>query len=156
MVLQSTFSLTTLQAVKSLEDNDWDIDVAVAHYLDGPPPAVESDDDMTEEQSHPAPSGGRRLGDASTLSHPAPSATANPASSKKSRDQPKRGGVASLRDLQDQEDSHDHDDDSDKDQEYFAGGDKSGLAVQDPGSGHNQHIQRLLDRARRSDCLKRL
>ncbi len=92
---------------------------------------------------------GRRLGTESDSTASATTAQASSSSTKSgTRNQPKKK-FASLKDLQDDSHSHDHDEDSDKDQEYFAGGDKSGLAVQEPGSGHNQHIQRLLDRARR-------
>lgn len=62
---------------------------------------------------------------------------------------------ASLRDLQARDDDGD-DDEPDKEQQYFAGGDKSGLAVQDPGNGEprsaNDHIQRLLQTARQYVC----
>lgn len=96
-----------------------------------------------------ASGGGYRLGDDTTPSQPAPVAAP---SSSRGASQPRKSKkkFASLSDLQGESSSHDHDDDSDKDpQEYFAGGDKSGLAVQDPNGGHNQHIQRLLDTARR-------
>ena len=42
------------------------------------------------------------------------------------------------------------DDDSDEDQDFFAGGEKSGLAVQNPGSSNpRDQINSILDRARR-------
>lgn len=136
--------------MEALESNDWDLDMAIAEHFDGGDAmasghGASDEDEMTATS---APTGGRRLGDAPTSSHTAGISSAA-GSSNPSRKQPKKGGVASLRDFQEDEHSHDHDEDSDKDQDLYVGGDKSGLAVTEPGAGHNQHIQRLLDRARR-------
>jgi hypothetical protein len=59
--------------------------------------------------------------------------------------------MATIRDLQgDSHAGHGHDDDDDEDQDFFAGGEKSGLAVQNPGAGNpRDQIESMLDRARR-------
>lgn len=137
--------------MEALESNDWDLDMAIAEHFDGGDANASGqggsgDENMTVP---PAPSGGRRLGDTSTPSQSVAASSAS-GTARSSRKQPKKGGVASLRDFQEEEHGHDHDDDSDKDQDLYVGGDKSGLAVTEPGAGHNQHIQRLLDRARKS------
>jgi UBX domain-containing protein 1 len=57
--------------------------------------------------------------------------------------------MRTLRDLQgDSHAEHGHDDDDDEDQDFFAGGEKSGLAVQNPGNPRDE-IESILDRARR-------
>ena len=86
---------------------------------------------------------------------PATTSTAGSSSAPRSKPPQQKKKFGSLRDLQ-QSDSTEGDDDDDKDQEYFAGGDKSGLAVQDPGNSNdgsgnaNDHIQRLLHTARQN------
>lgn len=59
--------------------------------------------------------------------------------------------MRTLRDLQgDSHGGHGHDDDDDDDQDFFAGGEKSGLAVQNPGNNNpRDQIESMLDRARR-------
>lgn len=136
------------------------IDEAVSQYYDelNGDAANEDEEEVTAATSNPAqgrrpnpaPPAGRRLGNdtgaSSAIPDPAPSGSTS--SGRGPQSQPRKK-FKSLKDLQNEAESHDHDDDSDKDQEYFAGGDKSGLAVTEPGSGHNQHVQRLLDQARR-------
>lgn len=99
--------------------------------------------------------GGRRLGNEGDPTAPtASSSSAQPSSSRSKPSQPKKFGT--LRDLQsDSHAGHGHGDDdegSDKEQEFYAGGDKSGLAVKDP-SNQNQNpsdqIRRLMNTARR-------
>jgi UBX domain-containing protein 1 len=101
----------------------------------------------------PRPSGGpRTLG-----GDPAPESASS--SSSRPRQAPQRG-LRTLRDLQNESGGHGHshgdggddasdEDDKDENQDFFTGGEKSGLAVQNPGA-HNarDHINNILKRAR--------
>ena len=106
----------------------------------------------------PVPGGGRTLGGAYV---PPPagasaSSTPKPAASK----QPTQRGVAGARTLKDLQSSggghgHAHDDEDDEDdkddenQDFFAGGEKSGLAVQNPNQANpRDQINNILKRAR--------
>lgn len=120
-------------------------------------------DDEDEEDVAPQPSssrqantnlttgGGRTLGGDTIPS----ASTAAPAQSKaKSKSSSKGKSLfSSFKDIRDRDDSDHGDDDEDKDQEFYAGGDKSGLAVREPGSGHgsghNDQVKKLLETARR-------
>lgn len=114
-------------------------------------------------QEQPAPGGGRTLGGA----YVPPTAGASSASSQQpARSQaPQQRGVAGLRTLKDLQSSgggqgpgqgHAHDaGDSDSDdhdeegQDFFAGGEKSGLAVQNPNQANpRDQINNILKRAR--------
>lgn len=101
------------------------------------------------------PGGGRTLGGAYVPPEPS-SSSSQPAAGQQ---QPSRRGVAGLRTLRDLQPAggshaghgHDHDDDDDDDEnhDFFTGGEKSGLAVQNPGAGNPQdHINNILKRAR--------
>lgn len=95
----------------------------------------------------PVPGGGRTLG--GDYVPPAPGTESRPTSSRN----PQRGGMRTLKDLQGgggAGHSHGHgadDDDSENEQDFFAGGEKSGLAVQNPGNQEDQ-VNRILQRAR--------
>ena len=108
----------------------------------------------------PVPGGGRTLDGAYVpppAGAPSSSSTPKPAASK----QPAQRGVAgarTLRDLQSSGGGHGHahdddDDDDDKDdenQDFFAGGEKSGLAVQNPNQANpRDQINNILKRARK-------
>ena len=76
-------------------------------------------------------------------SFPTPVPSTAPSSSSQEPKKPPqaKSRFGSLRDLQRRDEVNEADSDSDKEQEFFAGGDKSGLAVQDPsqsGSGGNE------------------
>jgi len=105
---------------------------------------LEVDNTEPAQESRPAGgSSGRTSG-----GQPAPPTANSSNTSKKSSQKGRpKSKITSFRDLQG--DAGDHDDDSDKEQEYFAGGDKSALAVQDPGNANRDPIQRLIDTARR-------
>lgn len=98
------------------------------------------------------PGGGRTLSGA-YVPPDSSSASAQPASGRR---QPPQRGMRTLRDLQGgggQGHGHDHDDDDDDDEDrnhdFFTGGEKSGLAVQNPGADNPQdHINNILRRAR--------
>ena len=114
------------------------------------------------EDTPQQPGGGRTLGGDGVASRyvPPSASTAAGGSSSSSRQAAPRGGgrgagMATLRDLQGGSlaghgHSHDDDDDDDENQDMFAGGEKSGLAVQNPNSNNPQdQVDRMLQRARR-------
>ncbi|KAK4096427.1 SEP-domain-containing protein [Parathielavia hyrcaniae] len=119
------------KATQYLSASSWDIDSAVTSYYA----------DMEEGEQAPGRSPSPDYTGPRTLDgRPAPgAATASSSSSKASKPQ-KRTGMATLSDLGigGHDDSDDDDDDEDDDDErrgprdLFAGGEKSGLAVQDP------------------------
>lgn len=118
-----------------------------------------------EEQSkptppqQPVPGGGRTLGGDYV---PPTEASASSAQASSSRQAPQRG-LRTLKDLQSGGGSgghgHAHDDDRDSDdddqddenQDFFTGGEKSGLAVQNPNAANpRDHINNILKRARQN------
>jgi UBX domain-containing protein 1 len=111
-------------AVQYLEMAEWQLGAAIDLWFDGVDDAEEDEGPATE----PAPP-----------SNPAPAPTAG------------RGGpIRTLHDLNPSAGNDDDDDDA-SDNDYFAGGEKSGLAVQGnpPGERSNELLQGLFDRARR-------
>jgi len=127
--------------------------------------ASEPDVDMAGDESNTdAPSvpqgagGGRTLGGAYVPS-PAPEASRSSSQPAAARGQPAQRGVAGARTLRDLQSSggghgHAHDDDEnpdDENQDFFAGGEKSGLAVQNPNqSNPRDQINNILKRARQN------
>ncbi|KAH6638970.1 hypothetical protein C7974DRAFT_124097 [Boeremia exigua] len=133
-----------------------------------------SDDDMADNNQttnptpnppqQPVPGGGRTLGGAYVPPTEASSSSSSrPQSTQSSA--PQQRGVAGLRTLKDLQSSggapghgHAHDDDDsdedfkdDENQDFFAGGEKSGLAVQNPNqSNPRDHINNILKRARQN------
>lgn len=123
------------------------------------------DDQNTNPASNPSqqpvPGGGRTLGGAYVPPTEASSSSSSRQQSA-SRQAPQQRGVAGLRTLKDLQSSgggghghaHDDDDNSDEDerdenQDFFAGGEKSGLAVQNPNQANpRDHINNILKRAR--------
>lgn len=112
---------------------DWDVNqAAMAFYTAQEEEQAPSAEE--QEESEPPYTGPRTLD-----GRPAPQAipsVGGAESSSRSRGAG-RGGIATLGSLQDPHAGHGHggdDDDSDNEQptDYFAGGEKSGLAVQDP------------------------
>ncbi|KAF4304493.1 UBX domain-containing protein [Botryosphaeria dothidea] len=147
------------QAEIALRATEWDVANAVTmHYAAQDEPEEQDAASPAPAQAPPGYTGPRTLGGA-----PAPAA-AQPSSSRSSsggrgpqRGGARGGGLRTLRDLQNegapQGHAHSHDDDEDEeDQDFFAGGEKSGLAVQNPNSGPSarDQINSILDRARRN------
>lgn len=107
---------------------------------------------------------GRRLGGDSPEPSPPPAPEASASSSQPaSRRQAPQRGLRTLQDLQNQPSGHGHahgddgdhasDDDyeDDENQDFFAGGEKSGLAVQNPNASNpRDHINNILRRARQN------
>jgi UBX domain-containing protein 1 len=145
------------KARQYLEASQWDFASAMTTYYNPPEETAESQESQDEDMpnahvpsSTPAitqPDGGRRLGEGTPTAQPIPSST----SSQSSRP-PKRAAAqqkfATLGDFGN--DSHGHDDPNDSDynddkHDLFAGGEKSGLAVQNP----DDLKKKILEKARK-------
>ncbi|KAK8187024.1 Cdc48-dependent protein degradation adaptor protein-like protein [Phyllosticta capitalensis] len=142
------------QAENALRMAEWDVPNAITLHYAAQDEAPEASPEPAAEAAAPADyTGPRTLGGA-----PAPD-PAQASSSSSSSAQRARGGLRTLRDLQNQGGpaqghghAHDDDDESGEDQDFFAGGEKSGLAVQNPNSGPSarDQINNIIDRARRN------
>ena len=159
------------KARQFLESVDWNLEAAAQAYYQSQEPEEQQDEPATEEPYIPAPpqrnitippignpQGGRTLGDSSdAVPQPIPT-TSSMASSNPTRQSPKKK-FATLGDLassgragghagRSRGHSDDDDDDDYKDDEnpdLFAGGEKSGLAVQNP----DDLKRKLLERAKK-------
>lgn len=135
------------QAVKYLEANGWDMVAASNSYF--------QDADEASEEA-PAAQQAATTGPRTLDGRPAPAAATSSGSS--SRPQQKKKGVATLGTLGGgSQHQHDDDDSGDDDHEddgnrgnLFAGGEKSGLAVQDPtqDGGPRKIISDILAKAK--------
>jgi UBX domain-containing protein 1 len=123
-------------------------------------PANPPSEQQRQQQQQPVPGGGRTLGGAYVPPTEASSSSSSRAQSTQPK-APQQRGVAGLRTLKDLQSSggghgHAHDDDDsgdddkdDENQDFFAGGEKSGLAVQNPNQANpRDHINNILKRAR--------
>jgi UBX domain-containing protein 1 len=146
-LLEFVPSATAEQATQYLSANNWDLDAAAASLMAD---AEEAEDDAATEagpasSSSTAPAG--YTGPRTLDGRPAPSYSSSSANASK-KAQPKKKGLATLSSLGGG--GHDHDDDDSDDEEddphrdTYAGGEKSGLAVQDPNSTKS-NAQRILD-----------
>jgi UBX domain-containing protein 1 len=135
------------------EEENQDVDMAGDEPASAPEPAQQQ-----------VPGGGRTL-DGTYVPPPAgASSSAAPSQPSSSRQPPQQRGVAGLRTLKDLQGGgsgggHAHsegdsgDDDHDEEQDFFTGGEKSGLAVQNPNAGAatpRDHINNILKRARQN------
>lgn len=94
-----------------------------------------------------APGGGYRLGDGPSTSQPAPAVPSS--SSKPKSKSASRKKFATLGDVSSAPANDDSD--SDHDQDLYAGGDKSGLAIQNPGQKSSEDLKKkILDKARKT------
>ncbi|KAK8854991.1 UBX domain-containing protein 1 [Apiospora arundinis] len=129
---------TPEQATQYLSAHNWDLDSAAASLMADMDEAEDggntagAPEPSSSSQAPPGYTGPRTLD-----GRPAPQAAA-PASSR-SKPAPKKKGLATLSSLgggndHDDDDSDDDDDDDDQ-RRLYAGGEKSGLAVQDPSQG---------------------
>jgi UBX domain-containing protein 1 len=172
--------LTISKARTLLDTHDWDVESAVSTWFasregegDGEDETMEEEEAQSESaeggapvpQQAEAPSGLVMGGGRTLAGGAAPAAASAPTSSASTarRGQPaQRGGPRTLKDLQSDGGhaghghgpgpAHDDEDDSADEQDFFAGGEKSGLAVQNPNAGSNprdRHINSLFERARR-------
>lgn len=122
-------------AQTALSSANWNLEQAVALYFAAQEPGDEADD--AEDEPAPAPAQG----------------ASQPSSSAGGRRAGGNGrGVRTLRDLQASAGDDDDDDDERKKRDLFAGGEKSGLAVQNPGDNNGgrrpDHFQNILSQAR--------
>lgn len=157
-----------MQAEQYLAAASWNLEHAGALYFDDAAPHDEptsgppEHDTMADDAENPTPEqqqqpgGGRTLGGAYVPPTASSSSSTPPPAAPRQQQQ---RGVAGLRTLGDLQPSggaaHGHahdDDDSDDDDEqhdFFTGGEKSGLAVQNPNqSNPRDHINNILRRAR--------
>ena len=149
-----------MQAQQFLAASDWDLETAVANYYAAQEDQTEDnqdDSDYADEdepepshQSQPPPTGssrgaGRRLGDGPSDSQPIPDAPSSTSNSSQSRNQPgAQKKFATIGDVSSSGANGDDSDDDDK-QDLFAGGEKSGLAVQNP----DDLRKRILEKAQK-------
>ncbi|KAF2191986.1 SEP-domain-containing protein [Zopfia rhizophila CBS 207.26] len=159
----SISGLAPTEAEQYLNAGSWDIETAAALYFEESAPQEEQDIDMAGDDQTPNPhpnppqhaGGGRTLGGGSVPAEP--SSSSSPPAAPRQR-APQRG-LRTLRDLQGQGDSghahgdddHSSDEDDKAEQDFFAGGEKSGLAVQNPNtSDPRDQINNILRRARQN------
>ena len=153
------------KAQQYLATNQWDLSSAAAEYYTSleeateAPTAIDADNsDTDEEQSIPEPSvprttrsSGRTLGD-DVANQPIPTTSSMPPPPSSSSKPPPKKKFATLGDLggggSTGHDGHGHDDDDeddDENQDLFAGGEKSALAVQNP----DDIKRKILERAKK-------
>jgi UBX domain-containing protein 1 len=168
-MLECSLTLPTgTQAEQFLAAANGDIQQAASLFFEGSgaqeadsPSASDTnmagDDDTTQPTAPSAahqPGGGRTLGGAYVPPSESSSASSSKAASRQR--QPQRG-LRTLKDLQsgggEGGHGHDHDDDDEDDEhrnhDFFTGGEKSGLAVQNPGANSPaDHISNIMRRAR--------
>ncbi|KAF2727838.1 SEP-domain-containing protein [Polyplosphaeria fusca] len=159
--LASLADLESEEAEQYLIAGNWNIESAASLYFDGATDdhdrdtAMAGDEQPQESASNPPPQGGARtLGGDYVPSESSSSAAP--------RQQPARG-LRTIRDLQssggaahghahgdDGDHASDEDYNDDENQDFFAGGEKSGLAVQNPNSDPRDQINNILRRARQN------
>lgn len=122
-------------AQTALASANWNLEEAVALYF-----AAQEGGDEGEAEAPQASAS------APTASAPQPSSGAA-----RSR-QPPQGRMRTLRDLQGGGNDDDDEDDGRDPQDFFAGGEKSGLAVQNPdrGQGGGDHFNNIMNQARQN------
>lgn len=139
------------QATQYLEANGWQISAASSSYF--------QDEEEGDDAGPSATADANYTGPRTLDGRPAPASSSRPARSAAS--QPKRKGVATLGSLGSRSQEMAHHDEDDDDDDYddeedenrgnlFAGGEKSGLAVQDPkqDNGPRKIISDILAKAR--------
>ncbi|KAA8906096.1 hypothetical protein FN846DRAFT_949148 [Sphaerosporella brunnea] len=136
-----------------LEASNWDLQNAASRYFESNDEDMEqhgSDEDDVDEAEHtPLPSAA--IPSSSAASRPQQSSAARGGPARRSTPSMGRARVRTLGDLGAADNDEEDEDDNPKKRDLFAGGEKSGLAVQDPGdpnarSGANL-IQDILKRA---------
>lgn len=149
----------SVQATQYLEAHGWDITAASNSYFQ------DEDELTTERQAHAQPgdaaAGESYTGPRTLDGRPAPQAASSSTQARMPAAKPKKTGVATLSSLSggsrhhvDDEDDGDDFEDEDEDDgrgNLFAGGEKSGLAVQDPkqdGGGAKKIISDILAKAK--------
>ena len=128
-------------AQTALTSANWNLEDAVALYFAAQEGG--SDEEDVEDESAAVPS------------QSAPQASSSNTSGRRTGAPAAGGGIRTLRDLQASADDDDEEDDDKKKRDLFAGGEKSGLAVQDPArgggngrGGRPDHFSNILSQAR--------
>lgn len=123
-------------AQTALSSANWNLEEAVALYFAAQEGGDDGDDGEDEPASAPA----------QAASQPSSSTAGRRAGGGNG------GGIRTLRDLQASASAGDDDDEDQKKRDLFAGGEKSGLAVQNPGDNNGgrrpDHFQNILSQAR--------
>lgn len=125
-------------AQSTLESTNWNLSEATSLFFEAQ--EGESDEDAQQPSSTAV----------SSQAPVAAAAAAQPSQASSSSRRPPQN-TSRLRTLQDlQPTAHDDDDEDDRDPDLFAGGEKSGLAVQNPGSGgrSSDHFRNILNQAK--------
>ncbi|OAP64720.1 hypothetical protein AYL99_00692 [Fonsecaea erecta] len=151
----------TAIAHQFLAANDWELEAAVSNYYaaqedhteDNPDDSDYADEEdpsssrQAQSQSpHPTYGAGRRLGEGPSDSQPTPAASAASGSSQPKNNQSSQKKFATLGDFASGGANGDDSDDDDK-QDLFAGGEKSGLAVQNPDDLRKRILEKAQKRA---------
>lgn len=148
-LLEFVPNATPEQATQYLSANNWDLDAAAASLMAD---ADEAEEDAGTEAAPASSSSAAAAppgytGPRTLDGRPAPGYSASSSGSAK-KAQPKKKGLATLSSLggggHDHDDDDSDDDDDDPHRDTYAGGEKSGLAVQDPNSAKG-NAQRILD-----------
>ncbi|KAF8425557.1 hypothetical protein EV426DRAFT_595633 [Tirmania nivea] len=129
-------SLEPEQARYYLEASKWDLSMAVERYFNGDFGGYnngESDDEDMEDFSSSVPPSAPAGGSSSS------SGTKATGASKK---------LVSLSDFKREDASESDSDGEERQKDFFAGGEKSGLAIQEPGKGGKDIIQNILSKAK--------
>lgn len=128
-----------------MDANEWDIEAAVTEFFAEQDEALQDTNTgggrrLGSDEPTYQPSVGRTLGGA-----PAPATASAPRQSTQTRRPQPKKKFATLGDLQAGSGVGDSTDDEDDNQDFFAGGEKSGLAVQNP----DDIKQKILEKAMR-------
>ena len=133
----------TLQAQQILEAADWDYASAMTGYHNTQELAEPEDGESeTEEGPSSNASAGRRLGGAPAAGEPV---TEGKSKSKSKKGKPKFATLGDFSNAPPEGEDSDDTQDEDKNQDMFAGGEKSGLAVKNP----DDIKKKILDQARK-------
>ena len=126
-------------AQTALASANWNLEEAVGLYFAAQEGGDEEESEEPQSTTAPTPSA------------PQPSASSSSGSAARSR-QPPQSRMRTLRDLQGGgDDEDDGDDDGRNPQDFFAGGEKSGLAVQNPDRNQGADpFQNILNQARQN------
>lgn len=126
-----------------MEANAWDLDAAVAEYY------ADQDEEMLNPPSASAGAGGgdfaggRRLGTGEPAEPPRTARTLGGATASASRpSQPRSAPKKKFATLGDLTSQRSEDSEEDDNQDFFAGGEKSGLAVQNPDDIKREIIEK--------------
>ena len=138
------------QATEYLNNYDWDMDAAVAsYYTEQEDNSASNTGGASASASASAPAPPEYTGPRTLDGRPAPQYAQSSSSAPKKKTQ-KRTGLATLSSIGGGRDEDDDDDDEEEEEgrgprDLFAGGEKSGLAVQDPSNREgNSDTRRLL------------